>query len=99
MTDEITEDYIRDMVKDYDTDDLAIATVSSHNFRDFLIYSGNGSWQRKSTTESTERYCFLCALCGYKPFQEIIKSLHFLINEYIYTYSSDDHSVSGYAYE
>jgi len=41
----------------------------------------NGSWQRRSTTEnteSTERYCFLsvlCALCGYKPFQEIIESL------------------------
>lgn len=35
----------------------------------------NGSLQRKSTTESTERYCFLCALRGYKPFQEIIKSL------------------------
>jgi len=37
----------------------------------------NGSWQRRSTTENTERYCFLCvlcALCGYKPFQEIIKS-------------------------
>ena len=32
MTDEITEDYIRDMVKDYDKDDLTIATVSSHNF-------------------------------------------------------------------
>ena len=38
----------------------------------------NGSWQRRSNTEnteSTERYCFLCALYGYKPFQEIIKSL------------------------
>ena len=38
----------------------------------------NGSWQRRSTTESTEsteRYCFLRALCGSKPFQEIIKSL------------------------
>ncbi|MCD4768001.1 MAG: formate--phosphoribosylaminoimidazolecarboxamide ligase [Methanosarcinales archaeon] len=30
MTDEITEDYIRDMVEDYDKDDLTIATVCSH---------------------------------------------------------------------
>jgi len=43
----------------------------------------NESWQRRSTTENTEnteRYCFLCvlrALCGYKPFQKIIKSLPF----------------------
>ena len=30
MTDEITEDYIRDMVEDYDKDYLTIATVCSH---------------------------------------------------------------------
>jgi len=30
MTDEITEDYIRYMVEDYDKDDLTIATVCSH---------------------------------------------------------------------
>ena len=30
MTDEITEDYIRDMVEDYDKDNLTIATVCSH---------------------------------------------------------------------
>jgi len=41
----------------------------------------NGSWQRRLTTESTERYCFLCALCGYKPFQEIIKSLVYPANK------------------
>ncbi len=50
----------------------------------------NGSWQKRSTTEnteSTERYCFLCflcALCGYKPFQEIIKSLMAVVNNFLY---------------
>ncbi len=32
----------------------------------------------------TERYCFLCALCGYKPFQEIIKSLMAVVNNFLY---------------
>jgi len=38
MTDEITEDYIRDMVEDYDKDDLTIAMVCSHT--SFRIFNG-----------------------------------------------------------